>query len=110
MPNPATGLHVYHMVVQIIAVHADDPEYKHITDISQLPRHRSLEIRRFFEDYKKNEHKRVEVDEMQGAAHARASVVRAAQYYEAEYVPKAEHVFDHSAASPRQQRQSETAQ
>jgi inorganic pyrophosphatase len=45
--------------VQIIAVHADDPEYKHITDVSELPKHRILEIRRFFEDYKKNENKEV---------------------------------------------------
>lgn len=38
---------------QVIAVHADDPEFKHFTDISQLPSHRLAEIKRFFEDYKK---------------------------------------------------------
>ena len=54
------------------------------------------------QDYKKNENKRVEVDDMQGAAQARESVVRAARYYEREYVPKAEHVFDHTGAEPRQ--------
>ena len=31
---------------KIIAVHADDPEYKSFSDISQLPQHRLLEIRR----------------------------------------------------------------
>ncbi len=31
---------------KIIAVHADDPEFKHFTDISQLPQHRLAEIRR----------------------------------------------------------------
>lgn len=35
---------------KIIAVCADDPEYKHYTDIKELPPHRLSEIRRFFED------------------------------------------------------------
>ena len=34
------------MHVQIIAVHADDPEFKGYDDISQLPKHRLAEIRR----------------------------------------------------------------
>ena len=46
---------VMHMLDQgeqddkLIAVHADDPEYKHFSDISELPEHRLKEIRRFFE-------------------------------------------------------------
>lgn len=32
---------------KVIAVHADDPEYKGFTDISQLPPHRLAEIRRW---------------------------------------------------------------
>ena len=35
---------------KIIAVCADDPEYKHFNDIKELPPHRLAEIRRFFED------------------------------------------------------------
>ncbi len=31
---------------KIIAVHADDPEFKGYTDISELPKHRLMEIRR----------------------------------------------------------------
>lgn len=35
---------------KIIAVCADDPEYKFYSDIKELPPHRLAEIRRFFED------------------------------------------------------------
>lgn len=35
---------------KIIAVCADDPEYKHFSDIRELAPHRLSEIRRFFED------------------------------------------------------------
>lgn len=37
---------------KIIAVCADDPEYRHFKDIKELPPHRLAEIRRFFEDCK----------------------------------------------------------
>jgi inorganic pyrophosphatase len=42
---------------KIIAVHCHDPSYRNFNDISELPSHRLAEIRSFFEDYKKNEHK-----------------------------------------------------
>ncbi|KAF3793499.1 Soluble inorganic pyrophosphatase [Nymphaea thermarum] len=48
---------------KIIAVCADDPEYRHYNDIKELPPHRLAEIRRFFEDCilgkKKEKRKRV---------------------------------------------------
>jgi inorganic pyrophosphatase len=42
---------------KIIAVHADDPEYNHYNDISELPSHKIKELERFFLDYKKLEKK-----------------------------------------------------
>lgn len=67
---------------KIIAVHADDPEYKNYSDIKQLPAHRLQEIRRFFEDYKKNENKEVRVDDVLGADEAKAAINEALDLYE----------------------------
>ncbi|CAL8464620.1 g4155 [Coccomyxa elongata] len=73
---------------KIIAVHADDPEFKGFEDIAQLPKHRLAEIRRFFEDYKKNEHKEVKVDEILGREKAEEAIKDAMAMYVEHYVPK----------------------
>lgn len=73
---------------KIIAVHADDPEFKGFTDVSQLPLHRLAEIRRFFEDYKKNEHKEVIVDDFMGAEAAKLAITESLNLYQETYVPK----------------------
>nr|CAB3465115.1 unnamed protein product [Digitaria exilis] len=59
---------------KIIAVCADDPEYRHYNDISELSPHRLQEIRRFFEDYKKNENKEVAVNDFLPSATAREAI------------------------------------
>jgi len=66
---------------KIIAVHANDPEYAHFNDISELPPHRMKEIRSFFEDYKKNENKEVQVNEFFGAEEARKIVNSSIELY-----------------------------
>ena len=46
---------------KIIAVCTGDPSVNHIQDISELPEHTLLELRNFFEEYKKLEKKHVVV-------------------------------------------------
>ncbi len=51
---------------KIIAVSAGDPSINHINDISELPQHFIIELRNFFEDYKKLENKSLVVEEFFG--------------------------------------------
>src|SRR5699024_5446361 len=50
---------------KIIAVANDDMSVNHINSIDELPKHFGNELKNFFEEYKKLEHKTVEVEELQ---------------------------------------------
>src|SRR3979411_3300433 len=55
---------------KIIAVATEDPEFNSYRDASEMPPHRLLMLRRFFQDYKQLEGKAVEVDDIRPAAEA----------------------------------------
>ncbi|QQS46751.1 MAG: inorganic diphosphatase [Acidobacteriota bacterium] len=66
---------------KIIAVHADDPEYRDYRDISALPDHRLKAVRRFFEDYKALENKQVKVERFMGRYDAINIIERSIRLY-----------------------------
>ncbi|KAE8657861.1 Soluble inorganic pyrophosphatase [Hibiscus syriacus] len=70
---------------KIIAVCADDPEYHHYNDIKELPPSRLAEIRRFFEDYKKNVNKEVAVTYFLPASNAYEAIQHSMNLY-ADYI------------------------
>ncbi len=63
---------------KIIAVATQDPEFNTYREAKDMPPHRSLMLRRFFQDYKQLEGKAVEVDEIQPAAKAYPIISRCA--------------------------------
>lgn len=67
---------------KIIAVHADDPEYRDFRDISELPEHRLKALQRFFEDYKALEMKQVKVDRFMGRIDACNIIERSMHLYQ----------------------------
>jgi len=66
---------------KIIAVHADDPEYRDYRDISELPEHRLKAVQRFFEDYKALEMKQVKVERFMGRIDACNIINRGIKLY-----------------------------
>jgi len=86
---------------KIVCVHADDPEYNHYNDISELPPHKLQELRIFFEDYKKLEKKQVRVDGFEGPVEARKIVSIGIKAYR-EYVKQKEQAGQ-SLMSPKVQ-------
>ena len=67
---------------KIIAVAQNDMAVNYINNISELPPHTIVELRRFFEDYKKLEHKHVVVEEFLNREEAYRIINQAVELYE----------------------------
>ncbi len=55
---------------KIIAVASNDMSVNYLNELSELPPHTLVELKRFFEDYKKLEHKNVVVEKIVGKEEA----------------------------------------
>ena len=70
---------------KIISVASHDMSFNHINDITDLPEHWVKELRSFFEDYKKLEHKEVVVEDFLGRDDAQKIVKKAMLDYDAKF-------------------------
>ncbi len=69
---------------KVLAVAIHDPEFSNFQEASELPPHRLMMLRRFFQDYKQLEGKSVEVDEFQPAGTALPVIEESLQRYSQE--------------------------
>jgi inorganic pyrophosphatase len=67
---------------KIIAVAKDDMSVNYINNIEELPPHTVVELRRFFEDYKKLENKKIIVDGFIGKEQAYKIIEESIELYE----------------------------
>jgi inorganic pyrophosphatase len=67
---------------KIIAIARNDMSVNYINELSQLPPHTLVELRRFFEDYKKLEHKDVTVEQFMNKEAAYRIITESMQRYE----------------------------
>ena len=70
---------------KIVAVSVSDPAFADYRHTDQLPAHVMREVRRFFEDYKALEHKRVVVDDLLGPEDAVRIIREALDAYRSRY-------------------------
>jgi inorganic pyrophosphatase len=67
---------------KIIAVARNDMSVNHIHDICELPPHTMVELKRFFQDYKRLENRKVIVEQTMPAQRAWEIVIEALKLYE----------------------------
>lgn len=69
---------------KILAVPTEDPRYKHVQSLADLPEHSPKEIKNFFETYKLLENKKVIVGEFEDKSVAQAYVEKTRQEFSKE--------------------------
>jgi inorganic pyrophosphatase len=90
---PARVIGVMRMVDQgladekILAVAEHDASVDHLKDVSELPPHFTLELKEFFETYKRLENKVVTVPDFQGKETALEIITRSMSYYRTKIRP-----------------------
>ena len=70
---------------KLLAVPLEDPRFKDVEDISQLPEHYLKEIEHFFSQYKALENKTVEVNGWEDNKAAKDAVKHAIELYKEKY-------------------------
>jgi inorganic pyrophosphatase len=70
---------------KILAVAENDANTRHLNDITELASHFKLELKEFFESYKKLENKTVVVPDFQGKKIALEIVAKALALYKTKY-------------------------
>ncbi|MFH1194864.1 MAG: inorganic diphosphatase [bacterium] len=70
---------------KIIAVANNDISVNYIEDIENLPPHATVQLKRFFEDYKKLEHKNVSVEQFSGKEAAYKIILESIQLYKEKF-------------------------
>ena len=70
---------------KIIAVAKSDMSVAHYNNIEELPKHIVMQVRSFFEDYKKMEKKEVVVHDFQGKEEAQKIIKEAMELYQKTY-------------------------
>jgi inorganic pyrophosphatase len=70
---------------KILAVAENDANTRHLNDIRELAGHFKLELKEFFESYKRLENKTVTVPDFQGKDVALEVVSRALSFYKTKY-------------------------
>lgn len=71
---------------KIIAVADNDMSVNYINDINELPPHTTIELKRFFEDYKKLEHKKIFVEQFLGKDEAYKIINKSIDIYKKKYI------------------------
>jgi inorganic pyrophosphatase len=67
--------------VKIISVARNDMSVNYINELSELPPHTLVELKKFFEDYKKLEHKNVTVEEFTNRGKAYEIIIDGLKLY-----------------------------